>query len=281
MKFLEGNDVKVLLVNNRYKESTEVMAKEIAELLSKRNIQVEIDDGSTKCLVRNMDLIVVLGGDGTILRAARHYADQGAPILGVNMGTVGFLSNIEVNEFFQYLDRIIEGDYALDERMMLEVTIYKANEHIEKIYCLNELVIKSKTQRMVTFNLDIGGGGLNYYKGDGIIISTPTGSTAYSLSCGGPIADPELEAFVVTPIASHIITKKPLVISSCKKVSISNLTPNEALICMDGQVKLEVESNYKISIKKANHKVALVDLKNKPFFSTLDSRLRRNEALID
>lgn len=273
--------MKVLLVNNRFKESTEVMAKEIAGLLGRRDIQVEIDNGSTECFSKNIDLIVVLGGDGTILRAARQYAHQGIPILGVNMGTVGFLSNIEVNEFYQHLDRIIQGDYLLDKRMMLEVTLYNDKQVSEKFFCLNEVVVKAKTHRMINFNLDIGGERANYYKGDGVIISTPTGSTAYSLSCGGPIADPDLDAFIVTPIASHIITKKPLVIAPCKSISISDLPSNETFICMDGQVKLDVERDFKINIKKADHKVLLVDLKNKPFFPTVDVRLKRNEALID
>ncbi|NLB88047.1 MAG: NAD(+)/NADH kinase [Syntrophomonadaceae bacterium] len=273
--------MKVLLVNNRFKESTEMMAKEIADLLGKRDIQVEFDNGSEECFSKNIDLIVVLGGDGTILRAARQYAHQGIPILGVNMGTVGFLSNIEVNEFYQNLDRIIQGDYLIDERMMLEVAIHEGQQIKDKYYCLNEVIIKSKTQRMISLNLAIGSEESTYYKGDGIIISTPTGSTAYSLSCGGPIADPELEAFVITPIASHIITKKPLVVSAYKNISISNLISDETLIIMDGQVKVNVENGFIINIQKASHKVRLIDLKNKPFFSTIDVRLKRNEAFID
>lgn len=271
--------MKVLLVNNRFKESTEVMAKEIADLLARRDIQVEFDNGFAECPSKDLDLIVVLGGDGTILRAARQYASQGIPILGVNMGTVGFLSNIEVNEFYQYLDRIIQGDYSLDERMMLEITFYKDQQVTDKFFCLNEVVIKSQSHRMIGLNLAIGNEGFSYYKGDGIIISTPTGSTAYSLSCGGPIADPELEAFVITPIASHIITKKPLVVSSCKNISVS--TSDESLIIMDGQVKVNMESGFIIKVQKAGHKVLLVDLKNKPFFSTIDIRLKRNEASAD
>ncbi len=273
--------MKVLLVNNRYKESTEIMARDIASSLTKRKIEVEIDDGSTKDKFNNMDLVVVLGGDGTILRAARQYAHKGVPILGVNMGTVGFLSNIEVIEFYQYLERIIHGDYVLDQRMMLEVIIYSNNQAIEKFYCLNEVVVKSKAQRMVSINVDIGGERLSHYKGDGLLVATPTGSTAYSLSCGGPIADPDLEAFIVTPIASHIITKRPLVISPDKNIILSDLTPGEALIFIDGQIKLDMEENFKINIKKAYHKLALVDLKNKPFFSGADARLRKNEVLIN
>lgn len=273
--------MKVLLVNNRFKESTEMMAKEIADLLVARNIEVAFDNGSEECFSKNIDLIVVLGGDGTILRAARRYADQNIPILGVNMGTVGFLSNIEVNEFYQNLDRIIQGDYLIDERMMLEVIFNNGQQVTDKYYCLNEVVIKSKTHRMISLNLAIGGEESSFYKGDGLIVSTPTGSTAYSFSCGGPIADPELEAFVITPIASHIITKKPLVVSSNRNISISNLASEETLIIMDGQVKVNAESGLNISIQKASHKVLLVDLKNKPFFSTIDVRLKRNEASID
>lgn len=273
--------MKVLLVNNRYKESTEMMARDIASFLTEKEFEVEIDDGSTNDIFNNMDLVVVLGGDGTILRAARQYAHRGVPILGVNMGTVGFLSNIEVIEFYQYLDRIIQGDYVIDERMMLEVIIYSNNQAMERFYCLNEIVIKSKTQRMVSTSIDIGSEKLSPYKGDGLLIASPTGSTAYSLSCGGPIADPDLEGFIITPIASHIITKRPLIVAATKTITLSGFPPDETIIVIDGQIKFDVEENYKINIKKAHHKLSLVDMKNKPFFSGLDVRLRRNGAKKD
>lgn len=269
--------MKVLLVNNRLKESTEIMAKNIADTLIKRNISVVID--KDKGYVNDVDLVIVLGGDGTILRAARQYAYEKIPILGVNMGTVGFLSTIELNEFYHYLDRIIQGDYLLDDRMLLEVSIYKDNELLENTICLNEVVIKSQNHKMITFNLEIGGDKQNEYKGDGLLIATPTGSTAYSLSCGGPIADPDLDAFIVTPIAPHLITEKPLVLSPTKDIIIYNFTSGSALISMDGQIALDIEANFTIHIKKSKEKVFLVDLKKKPFFSNLEARLGRNGAL--
>ncbi|HZK44522.1 MAG TPA: NAD(+)/NADH kinase [Syntrophomonadaceae bacterium] len=270
--------MKVLLVNNRYKESTAIVARDIAALLNRRNISVEVDDGSAEHLLKDTQLVVVLGGDGTILRAARHYGHQGVPILGVNMGTVGFLSNVEVDEFYQNIDRIIQGDYILENRMMLEIAVYKDDLIVDKGYCLNELVVKSKTHQMISFNIDIDDA-LSYYKGDGVLVSTPTGSTAYSLSCGGPIADPDLEAFIITPIASHINTKKSLIVSPKKNIVISSFSANGAVMSVDGQVNLDVGTDYKLVVKAADHKLFLVDLKNKSFFSTIDSKLRRNEAL--
>ncbi len=266
--------MKVLLVNNRYKESTEVMAKEIASRFTERNLVVEIDDGSN--LVNNIDLIIVLGGDGTILRAARQYAYQNIPILGVNMGTIGFLSSVEVNEFYHYLDLIIAGNYSLDERMMLEVAIYADRQLIKKSICLNEVVIKSRNHQMISLNLEIDGDKQAPYKGDGLLVATPTGSTAYSLSCGGPIVDPDLEAFIVTPLAPHLITQRPLVLSPSKTIAISNSTDRHILISLDGQINLDIEDDCLIKIKKSPHKIFLVDLKNHPFFSRLDVKLGRN-----
>ncbi len=266
--------MKVLLVNNRYKESTELMAQNIAERLSKKNIIVEIDDGSNE--VKNIDLIIVLGGDGTILRAARQYAYKNIPILGVNMGTIGFLSSVEVNEFYHYLGLIIQGDYSLDERMMLEASIYQNNQLIQESICLNEVVVKSKNHQMISLNLEIGGDKQAIYRGDGLLVATPTGSTAYSLSCGGPIVDPDLDSFIITPLAPHLITQRPLVLSPTKEILISNFTTKHILISLDGQINLDIEDNCMVKIIKSEHRILLVDLKKHPFFSRLDVKLGRN-----
>lgn len=266
--------MKVLLVNNRLKASTEVMAKDIANSLIKRDISVVIDEGNG--YIDNIDLVIVLGGDGTILRAARQYAYDNTPILGVNMGTVGFLSTIELNEFYHYLERIITGDYILDARMLLDVIIYKNRQLYKNNICLNEVVIKSKNHKMINFDVEIGGDKQNSYKGDGLLVATPTGSTAYSLSCGGPIADPDLEAFIITPMAPHLITQKPFILSATKEIVINNFIAGEAIISMDGQIAFELDASFSIHIKKSEHQVLLVDLKQKPFFSNLDARLGRN-----
>lgn len=268
--------MKVLLVNNRYKEQTAVMAKKLARKLKSLDIAVQMEDGNVS---QGQDLIIVLGGDGTILRAARQYAHQNLPVLGVNMGTVGFLSNIEIDELEQYLPRLLAGDYTLDYRMMLKIDICTDDTVDESFYCLNELVIRSATPRMVSFDLAIDTQTPGFYRGDGLIIASPTGSTAYSLSAGGPLSDPLLEAFIITPIAPHFIGKKPMVISAQRELNITPRECQDAIICMDGQLKRQFNLGNNIRIKQADFKFKLIDLKGKGFFSRMGSRLRQIEGV--
>ena len=252
--------MKVLLVNNRYKKNTVEMAQKIAQKLSALDITVEIEDNYTG---QPQDLIIVLGGDGTILRAARQYAHKNTPILGVNMGTVGFLSNIRIEELEQYLKQLLSGDYGLDQRMMLAIDICQNAKVVESCYSLNELVIRAATPRMISFNLAIDGQIPRTYRGDGLIIASPTGSTAYSLSAGGPICDPELESFIITPIAPHFIDTKPLVISSRRTLEITPLECQDAIICIDGQIRRDFKPDNSIKVRQGEFKLQLVDLKGK------------------
>ncbi|NLX03117.1 MAG: NAD(+)/NADH kinase [Syntrophomonadaceae bacterium] len=268
--------MKVLLVNNRYKKNTVEMADMLAPKLTALNITVEMED---KNIGPPPDLIIVLGGDGTILRAARQYACINTPILGVNMGTVGFLSNIKIEELEQCLNRLLVGDYNLDQRMMLTVDICQDTEIMESFYCLNELVIRATTPRMVSFNLAIDGQIPGTYRGDGLIIASPTGSTAYSLSAGGPICDPELESFIITPIAPHFIGIKPLVISSRRILEITPVECQDAIICIDGQIRRDFKPYNSIKVRQAEFKLQMVDLKRTGFFSSMANKLRRIEGI--
>lgn len=273
--------MKILLVNNnKYREDTGYMTEKISAKLADRGIEVLVDDGSEEIRVNDLDRIIVLGGDGTMLRAARSYGQLGIPFLGVNMGTVGFLSSIEVYEFDDYLDQYLQGDYSLDTRMMLEVKVYENDELIRTAYCLNELIIRSGIPKMVTINYCIDEHVCTTYKGDGLIIATPAGSTAYSLSAGGPIVDPELEVILITPISGYTFFafgQKPVVISADKNITVMPPPGNDLVISLDGQVLFNFESNYKIQIKKAYKGLQLVNVKQVPFFAELNKRLKRNE----
>lgn len=172
--------MKTLLVNNKkYRQSTQYMTEEIIEKLQSRGIEVLVDDGSQTISDQELDNIIVLGGDGTMLRAARTYGQGDLPILGINMGTVGFLSNIEINEVDGYLDQFLQGDYTIDTMMMLEVNIYEQGVLASTSYCLNEVVIKARIPNMITLNYRINEQPCVPYKGDGLIFATPAGSTAY------------------------------------------------------------------------------------------------------
>lgn len=272
--------MKVLLVNNKYKEPTEIMARSIAADLQKKGLDVAIDNGVAIPQAYETDLIIVLGGDGTILRAARQYASEGIPVLGVNMGTVGFLSNIELNELDNFVELLISGDYSLDERMMLEVEVLQRKKVLKKVLCLNEITLKSVSARMISLPIEIDGEISGTYRGDGLIVSTPTGSTAYSLSSGGPIVDPRLEAIIITPIASHVISRRPMVLAADKTITFSSSYLKEAFICVDGQVRISLENDSLIKIKRSEHHFKLVNLKRETFFSVIDTKLRRCEGVM-
>ncbi len=273
--------MKILLTSNKYKKDTGIMAREVAEKLQKMGINTIIDDGFADLPIESIDAVIVLGGDGTILRAARQYAPIGIPVLGVNMGTVGFLSNIEVSELDNYINSFIKRDYEIDERMMLEVSFCQGEILLETFYCLNEVAIKSRTPRTVVLNVKVDEQALSAYRGDGLIVATPTGSTAYSLSSGGPIIDPDLEVFVITPIASYIISKKPLVIAADKAIRITSKEYQEAVISIDGQLEKEFAPGYQLEIKKAGFPLKLIKIKKFFFFRGIDSKLRRSEGIYD
>lgn len=268
--------MKILLVNNKLLESTLLMGERVAARLRTAGIEVLIDSCQADITSEEFDSIIVLGGDGTMIRAARQYVENNVPILGVNMGTVGFLSNIKVDELDQCLDRFIHNDYAIEERMMLEIDIYQDKKLLNRIYSLNEVSIKSKSSRVITVDIKIAGREHGIYRGDGIIVASPSGSTAYSLSCGGPITDPALEVFIMTPITSYLLNKRPMIIAAEKEIDLIPLHCEEALISIDGQVKIDGEENYVIRVKRAEHKLKLVNMRPRYFFQTIMKRLRRN-----
>jgi NAD+ kinase len=272
--------LKTLLVNNqKYSHRTQYITEEVSEKLRARGVEVLVDDGSGTITADDIDNIVVLGGDGTMLRAARTYGQRELPILGVNMGTVGFLSNIEVNEVDEYLDQFLRGDYTLDTMMMLQVDLYEKDEIINTYYCLNEVVIKSRAPHMITLNYRINGQPCLPYKGDGLIFATPAGSTAYSLSAGGPIVDPDLEALLITPVAPYTFFafgQKPAVISAHRVIRINPPADKEIVMNIDGHVTLEFKPHNFIEIRKATRGLQLVNLKEVPFLATINKRLKRN-----
>ncbi|MDD4801700.1 MAG: NAD(+)/NADH kinase [Syntrophomonas sp.] len=272
--------MKILLVNNPRIESTVVMAARLSAQLADRGIEVLIDS-MQKVEVRQgeIDSIIVLGGDGTLIRTVRQYAEQSVPILGVNMGTVGFLSNIKADELDSCLERLLNHDYDTEERMILEVCIYRDEMLQERFFGLNELSIKSRTARMLSMDIHIAGREHGIYRGDGIIIATPTGSTAYSLSCGGPITDPDLEVLLLTPIACYSLSKRPMVINADKEISFYPLRCEEAEITIDGQVNMIWRNDFHIKVKKAQHKLKLINLKPAYFFQTITKRLQLNDDL--
>lgn len=273
--------MRILLVSNYYKEATEAVARSTVELLKSQGVQVvEVDNGRGAVPDQsNFDLLIVFGGDGTILRAARKYAITGVPVLGVNMGTVGFLSNIEVHELEHYLPDLLNHNYRLDQRMMLQVTVLKGDHISHQGCCLNEMVVRSGDHQLNNITVEIGADQAGNYRGDGLIVATPTGSTAYSLSCGGPVIDPELDGMVITPIASQIISRRPMVVGSDKEIRIFSADGRPSIIRLDGQSQIPLEPKAVALVRRADYKLNLINLKMTSFFHRIDTRLRRSEDL--
>ena len=221
------------------------------------------------------DFLIAMGGDGTILSAARAVGSRGTPIFGVHLGELGFMADVIVENMFERLDQIANGSFSIQERMLLKAEIHNSEEG-KIFYCLNDFVIdRGKYHRILTMRLNSDDRHIADYDSDGLIISTPTGSTAYSLSAGGPIVWPKLNAIVVTPISPHTLTLRPLVLSDDSNLEISfpkAKTTNIAL-AVDGQVENYLQNNSKIKISKAPYSIKMLDFEDSNYFSTLRKKM--------
>jgi NAD+ kinase len=225
------------------------------------------------------DLLIVLGGDGTLLSAARLAADREVPILAVNLGGLGFLTTVPQDELYVILDEIFSNKHRVSERVMLEAEILRGGSVIRRQIALNDAVLnKAALARIMDLELHVDGEYVTTYKADGLILSTPTGSTAYSLAAGGPIVYPIVEAFVVTPICPHTLTNRPLVIPDSAKVEIDFQAGDDAVfLTLDGQVGIELLRGDHIVVRKAPEKLRLVRPAKKTYFEILRNKLKWGE----
>jgi NAD+ kinase len=225
------------------------------------------------------DLLIVLGGDGTLLAAARLAAERGVPILPVNLGGLGFLTTVSQEEMYPVLDEIFEGKNRVSDRVMLEAEVVREGKVIRRQIALNDAVLnKAALARIMDLELRVNGEYVTTYKADGLILSTPTGSTAYSLSAGGPIVYPLVEAFVVTPICPHTLTNRPLVIPDAATIEVNCQAGNHgATLTLDGQVGIEVEPGDRVVVRKAPQKLHLLRASRKTYFEILRNKLKWGE----
>jgi NAD+ kinase len=225
------------------------------------------------------DLVVVLGGDGTLLSVARQVKGRDVPILGVNLGGLGFLTEITLEELPEILPRVAAGDYCASTRAMLDVTVQREGEEIFALSLLNDAVIaKDALARIINIETYVDNDYLTTFRGDGLIVSTPTGSTGYSLSAGGPILHPSLEQIVLTPICPHMLTNRPLILSREVIVRARLVSPDEKVILtLDGQVGLPLEYLDEIMIKKSAFFVTLIKSSTRGYFEVLRDKLKWGE----
>jgi NAD+ kinase len=224
---------------------------------------------------KHPEFVLVLGGDGTLLSAARAVAHADVPILAVNLGSLGFLTEVPLAEMYPTLEAVNQGHCPVEERSVLQCQLIRSEECIAQHFALNDVVVnKSAISRLVDFDLLIDGVFVFSYKADGVIIATPTGSTAYSLAAGGPIMMPSVAAFVVTPVCPHSLTHRPLVVTD--KAQIELLVESgeeEAFLSIDGQVGMPVLQGDRLICRRASHNVKLMRVR-RTFFEVLRNKLK-------
>jgi NAD+ kinase len=224
------------------------------------------------------DVILSLGGDGTLIGAARNAAVYGKPIMGINLGHLGFLSELEKDDL-SGLNSLISGNYTVDERMMLNCRVTDIDGNEYEFDCLNDIIIsRGSYPRMIDFELKVGNETVEKYMADGMIVSTSTGSTAYSLSAGGPIVEPNVELIITTPICPHSFKNKSIIFGSDREleVVINKKYNKKAFVSADGQTSVEIDGN--VYIKKSDYVTRLLRISNKGFYSILKDKLTERGA---
>jgi NAD+ kinase len=267
------------------------VAAEVVDWLAKRGREVFLEEALARQLPGRgpgyerrqipamVDLIVVLGGDGTLISVARQIAradcDRDIPILGVNLGSLGFLTEITRDEMFPCLEKVFRGDFKLSRRMMLEAVILRDGRDFKRFRVLNDIVLnKGAIARIVDMKVWVDDAYLTTFKADGLVIATPTGSTAYNLSAGGPIISPGLHCFVISPICPHMLANRPLIVSDAATIRIEVKCKDEHVVfTADGQVAVELQAGDLIQVSKARRGTMLIDSPSRDYFEVLRTKL--------
>ena len=220
----------------------------------------------------NAEMVITIGGDGTMLRAARITADSGVPILGINMGGKGFLAELECEDI-SLINSAADGKYKIESRMMIDIEILRDNEQVYKDFALNDVVIKGDN-KVIDLTLSGDNQRITRFSGDGTVIATPTGSTAYSMSAGGPLVEPLAQNIIITPICAHILTAKSIVLASerCVTVEIGTKKHNPAYMSVDGGKHTDVHGGDIINIRKSKLITKLIRIKEKSFYQTVSEK---------
>ncbi|MDD3008714.1 MAG: NAD(+)/NADH kinase [Arcobacter sp.] len=253
---------------------------EIKKLFEDSNIEILLENNSANMigleghslegLCKKVDFLISVGGDGTLLSVVRKSFKYDKPVLGINLGTLGFLTDISMEQLPKFIEDLKNNIYKIDNRMMVEGSV-----NLNKFVAFNDIVISRKSiSSMIKIKGKIDGKSFNTYYGDGVIISTPTGSTAYNLSVGGPIVYPLTEAFIVTPVAPHSLTQRPLVMPADFEIEFKIMDNQGAVVIVDGQDIYEIEQNQSIKIKIANKKAKMLHRIQRNYFEVLNEKLR-------
>ena len=279
----------VAVIPNLDKRGSAEVVDKLGKILKKENIEAYLPENicgtdfkhaSEDELYSLADLIITIGGDGTIIRYAKRAALDNKPVLGINAGRMGYLANIEQNEL-GLLSKLKSREYIIEKRMMLSVTVIENNKIINKFNALNDAVITSGfISRIVDISASVGGDSISY-RADGLIISTPTGSTAYSMSAGGPIIDPLTENFCITPICSHSLSAKPILLGADNEITLKAFSKKrtDIFLTVDGRKVAAMKPFTEVKIKKSESFVQLIRLNNRSFYKTLSYKFKDGRSV--
>jgi NAD+ kinase len=277
---------KIGIVANTVKEKSLDHTVRLRDWLVARGVQVlfqqqiaaeigEAEGYETKQLAATVDLLAVFGGDGTLLRTARTVREYTVPIVGINLGQFGYLTEVNLNEMMDAFEIILGGNYQTERRMMLDVSVTAEGESPEERTVLNDAVLnRGNLSRIVDMETSVNDSYLTTFKADGLIISTPTGSTAYSLSAGGPIVFPQMDAIVINPICPHTLTNRPIILPGDARIKVTLWSKEAgATLTLDGQVSVHLKSGDTITIKKSPYETVLICSPHRDYLEILRSKL--------
>jgi NAD+ kinase len=287
---------RIGIIAKQNKPEAVPIAKNLVEWLGPRKVEVFIEEEMAKLLTpppsgprltplnrkdfpHHVEMIIVLGGDGTLLSVARQVWDHNIPILGVNLGGLGFLTEIHLEELYRILDRVLEGDFATDEREVLEASVIRKKNRIAGFTILNDAVInKGALARIIELETTVNGEYLTTFQSDGLIISTPTGSTAYNLSAGGPIVYPSLHTIIITPICPHTLTNRPIIVPDDVQIRVLlGSKHQEVILTLDGQQGFPLEFEDVVEVRKAEGRILLIKSPYRHYFKLLREKLKWGE----
>lgn len=270
---------KVLILGNLEKNKVSSVASELESWLKERAKVVKIvnmkKDAEEPVGDTGADIGIVLGGDGAILAACRRLGKHQIPIVGVHVGNFGFLTELTLKDLHRSLEGILAGDYRVSSRVLLSCRVRRGREIIKESIGVNDVVIsRPSLSRLILIRLTIDGNAIATYRGDGIIVSTPIGSTAHNLAAGGPILTPNLDAFIITSICPHTLTNRPLVVSSDVKIELEELSAYPGIgLTVDGQVYIELSKGDVVSIERSEIQLKLIDTRTRTFYGILREKL--------
>jgi NAD+ kinase len=270
---------RIALIGKLKSPEIESSLREMREFLRKRGCEV-LPDGGTKAGDTKADLAIVVGGDGTMLTAARELVRHGVPLVGVNQGRVGFMTDIGYDDMQAGVGAILEGNYSIEERTLLDAELVRGNEKVLRTLALNEAVIGKGSQgRLIEFDLAIDGEFIYTLRADGIIVATPTGSTAYALSAQGPILHPAVPALTLVPLNPHTLSARPVTISDRCAIEIKLVHALDARAHFDGLALADMAEGDRLLLKRSADVVRFVHPPGYRYFATLRQKLRWSETL--